>query len=152
MNGSKPGLLGYEDIPAWHQDNPHVLSGYRKETNSVTACLDSWTYIHNETSNIFSHLLPAVFCAIYEGYILTSFHGAYPAASQLDKYIFAFFTLTAASCLAISSAYHTLMNHSARVAALWHRIDYLGIILLTLGDFVSGIFVLFYRDKRSIGR
>ena len=36
------------------------------------------------------------------------------------------------------------MNHSAHFSDLWGRIDYTGIIILILGDFVSGIYVGFY--------
>lgn len=36
------------------------------------------------------------------------------------------------------------MNHSAHFSDLWGRVDYTGIIILILGDFVSGIYVGFY--------
>lgn len=36
------------------------------------------------------------------------------------------------------------MNHSMRVSDLWLRLDFVGIIILTLGDFVSGIYMVFY--------
>jgi adiponectin receptor len=36
------------------------------------------------------------------------------------------------------------MNHSIHVSNLWLRLDFVGIIVLTLGDFVSGIYMVFY--------
>ena len=36
------------------------------------------------------------------------------------------------------------MNRSAHSLDLWARIDYVGIIILMLGDFVSGIYMAFY--------
>jgi len=36
------------------------------------------------------------------------------------------------------------MNHSYKVSSLWLRIDYVGILILILGSFFSGIFVGFY--------
>ena len=36
------------------------------------------------------------------------------------------------------------MNRSAHTSDLWARIDYIGIIILMLGDFVSGIYMTFY--------
>lgn len=68
----------------------------------------------------------------------------YPESTIGDRLIFAFFFLTASVCLGISATYHTLMNHSATVSNLWLRFDYVGIIVLTLGDFVSGIYFVFY--------
>lgn len=40
------------------------------------------------------------------------------------------------------------MNHSLHVSHLWLRIDYLGIVFLTLGDFVSGIYLVFFCQPR----
>jgi len=37
-----------------------------------------------------------------------------------------------------------LMNHSQQVSLLWLRLDFVGIVVLTLGDFVSGIYLVFY--------
>ena len=43
-----------------------------------------------------------------------------------------------------SASYHTLMNHSEAVSNLWLRLDHVGIVMLTLGDLVSGIHMAFY--------
>lgn len=39
------------------------------------------------------------------------------------------------------------MNHSAPISDLWSRIDYTGIVVLILGDFVPGIYVGFYCER-----
>lgn len=53
-------LLLYVELPAWAQDNEHILSGWRPETNSYWESIKSMVYIHNETGNIYpscrSHL------------------------------------------------------------------------------------------------
>ena len=137
-------LLSYHEIPEWHQDNDYILHGYRPETNSTYACFASWLYLHNETVNIYTHLLPAVLFLVAEGFIYHYFQASYPEATIGDRLIFAFFLLTAATCLGMSATYHTLMNHSVEVSNLWHRLDFVGIVVLTLGDFVSGIYMVFY--------
>lgn len=68
----------------------------------------------------------------------------YPNAGTSNYVIFAFFLLTAVICLGVSAMYHTFTNHSAHISDLWLRIDFVGIIVLMLGDFVSGIFMVFY--------
>ena len=137
-------LLGYDEIPAWHQDNEYIRSGYRPETKSAYLCFASWAYIHNETANIYSHLLPSITSLACQLVIARVLSVKYPRSTVGDRLIFTFFFLTASTCLGMSASYHTLMNHSAKVSNLWLRLDYVGIIILTLGDFVSGIYLVFY--------
>ncbi|KAL9037778.1 MAG: hypothetical protein Q9180_003531 [Flavoplaca navasiana] len=137
-------LLRYDQIPEWHQDNEYILSGYRPESKSTYLCFASWAYIHNETANIFSHFIPSLVSLTCQAIIARVLTMKYPASTVGDRLAFAFFFLTASVCLGMSATYHTLMNHSAAVSNLWLRLDYVGIIILTLGDFVSGIYMVFY--------
>ncbi|RAL04421.1 hemolysin III family protein [Aspergillus ibericus CBS 121593] len=141
---SDPVLLSYDEIPEWYQDNEYIRHGYRPVSNSTHACFASWLYLHNETVNIYSHLIPAVFFLAGEGLFYQYLQARYPDATLGDHAVFAFFLLTAVICLGMSATYHTLMNHSLHVSDLWLRLDYVGIIVLTLGDFVSGIYMVFY--------
>lgn len=137
-------LLRYDQIPAWHQDNEYILSGYRPESNSTYLGFASWAYLHNETANIFTHFIPSMVSLACQAILARVMAIKYPESTIGDRLIFAFFFLTASVCLGISATYHTLMNHSATVSNLWLRFDYVGIIVLTLGDFVSGIYFVFY--------
>ncbi len=137
-------LLRYDQIPAWHQDNEHILSGYRPESNSSYRCFASWGHLHNETVNIYTHLVPSIISLACQAVAARALVVRYPNSTIGDRLIFAFFFLTASTCLGMSATYHTLMNHSATVSSLWLRLDYVGIIILTLGDFVSGIYLVFY--------
>ncbi len=140
----RPALLSYDEIPEWYQDNAFIRHGYRPESNSARACFTSWIYLHNESVNIYSHLLPAVLFLVAEGLIAHYFQVRYPDASIGDRLVFAFFLLTATTCLGMSATFHTLLNHSIGVSHLWLRLDFVGIIVLTLGKFVSGIYMIFY--------
>ncbi|KAI1372185.1 mPR-like GPCR protein [Hypoxylon crocopeplum] len=136
-----PTLLSYDEIPDWYQDNPYILRGYRPVSPSARTCVTSWMYVHNETINIYTHLLPAV--------VLLVSGLAYVAArlshrSSSDAIIAATQLCSAVLCLGLSSAYHTFMCHSQRAEALWLRFDFVGIIFLILGSFVSGIYVGFW--------
>ncbi|KAB8226990.1 hemolysin III family protein [Aspergillus alliaceus] len=116
------------------------------ETNSTRASFASWLSLHNETVNIYSHLLPGILFLVAEGVMYRYLHARYPNATIIDHVVFAFFLFTAVICLGLSATYHTLMNHSAQVSSVWLRLDFLGIIVLTLGDFVSGIVMVFYYE------
>ncbi|KAI0418884.1 mPR-like GPCR protein [Xylaria grammica] len=141
----KHGLISYKELPVWHQDNPFIKHGYRPISRSTVACLRSWGFLHNETLNIYTHLVPAA-AALFvgEAWVLTYLRQKYANAAPSDYLIFAFLLSAAATCLGISSAYHTLMSHSREVEARWLRLDFVGIIVLIVGSFVSGIYVGFW--------
>ncbi|KAI1820720.1 mPR-like GPCR protein [Xylaria intraflava] len=139
------GLVSYEELPAWHQDNPFIRRGYRPISRSTVACLRSWGFLHNETLNIYTHLIPAaVALFVGEAWLLSYLRQRYVNADASDYIIFAFLLFAAAVCLGISSAYHTLMSHSQEVEARWLCLDFVGIIVLIVGSFVSGIYVGFW--------
>ena len=141
---SSRNLLSYDEVPAWYRENVHIHHGYRPVVESIRTCLESWTYIHNETVNIYSHLLPGIVAILCQGALFQYFSQSYPQAAARDRTIVAFYLCTASTCLCLSGLYHTFLNHSAHMSALWERIDFIGITILILGDFVSGIYVMFY--------
>ncbi|BFZ58763.1 hypothetical protein PYCC9005_005828 [Savitreella phatthalungensis] len=57
---SSKKVLHFDDLPPWLQDNQYIQSGYRAPSNSVVGSF--WTVfgVHNETVNIWTHLLPSV--------------------------------------------------------------------------------------------
>src|SRR5436190_24332265 len=50
----------WDDLPHWQRDNHHIPTGYRPASASFIASFRSLGYIHNETVNIYTHLLPSV--------------------------------------------------------------------------------------------
>ncbi len=140
-------LLAYEEIPEWYQDNEFIRHGYRPVSCSARVSFASWLYLHNESVNIFSHLIPAIGFLLGEWYIQDHLHGRYPGVTTSDHLTFAFFLLTATTCLTLSATYHTMINHSHEIESLWLRLDLVGIVVLTLGDFVSGIYLVFWCES-----
>ncbi|KAH6656421.1 mPR-like GPCR protein [Truncatella angustata] len=140
-------LLPFEDIPDWYQDNPWIRRGYRPVSNSAKTCIRSWAGLHNELVNIHSHLFAAIAFLLAEAYILEPLHRRYSGVSAGDYAVLAIFLLTATTCFGFSAAYHTLINHSQKVEAIWLRLDFVGIILLIVGSFISGIYVGFWCEQ-----
>ena len=144
-----PPLLSFSEIPPWHQDNEHIRHGYRRTTGSARLCLASWSprQLHNESLNIYTHLMPAlVFLYLlftFPSYLQTH----YPQVTSADQWVFGIFLGSAAVCFGLSAGFHTLLCHSERVGRLWLMLDYAGIVVLTLGDFVSGVYVGFWCEK-----
>jgi adiponectin receptor len=141
-----PRLQRFEDLPVWYQDNPSIHSGYRPVSYSSQRCFHSWTFLHNETVNIYTHLIPAIFSIFAQVTLQAMLTRHFPQASLQDRIIFSINLLAGTTALLLSSMYHTLMNHSFHVSSLWLRIDYVGILTLILGSFFSGIYVGFYHE------
>jgi len=53
------GCTGSAEAPEWLRFNPHILTGYRPPSSSLAQCTRSLFAAHNETGNVWTHLLPA---------------------------------------------------------------------------------------------
>lgn len=132
-------LLPFDGVPEWCRDNRFVTHGYRPITNSFLTCYESWFYFHNETINIFSHLVPSILALFILTSLNTIFGIKYPKADYVDYLVLTLFFVTAVICLGTSATYHTLICHSQKVEAVWLRLDFVGIIVLMMGIFISAI-------------
>jgi adiponectin receptor len=54
-------LHSSHEVPSWYAHNAFILTGYRPVTKSIPLCLRSLSYLHNETVNIYSNLIPGIF-------------------------------------------------------------------------------------------
>ncbi|KAK3903968.1 HlyIII-domain-containing protein [Staphylotrichum tortipilum] len=140
-------LLSITQIPSWYAD-PFILTGYRPVTPSVKSCFGSLGYLHNETANIYSHLIPALCCIVLAALVSGYFRATFPRATRTDRLVFEIYLATSVLCFTVSSFYHTLLCHSRHYRDLWVRFDYLTIVVQILGSFVSGIYVGFYCEPR----
>jgi adiponectin receptor len=137
-------LLHWDDLPHWQRDNHHIHTGYRPASSSFLVSFQSLSYLHNESVNIYTHLLPGL-AAIPAGYQLHRVLAPrYQTADDSDIAAFACFFAGAAFCLGMSATYHTISNHSPRVARIGNALDYIGIVGLIVGSFVPSVFYGFY--------
>ncbi|KAL9468547.1 hypothetical protein ACSS6W_010241 [Trichoderma asperelloides] len=137
-------LLTSAEVPSWYGHNTFIRTGYRPITGSVKLCFESLGYVHNETANIYTHLVPAVIAVIGNYGLHVHFSSHYPNASWIDQWVFHIYLSTSVICFGISSIYHMLLCHSETYANLWARLDYTTIVIQILGSFVSGIYIGFY--------
>ncbi|KAL8870040.1 MAG: hypothetical protein Q9174_003818 [Haloplaca sp. 1 TL-2023] len=139
-------LLTLDQVPEWKKTNLNILTGYRPISHSYRACLASWTFIHNETMNTYSHLLlvlPVALLLLRASLILAGKAESLTAPRTEDILVFGVFLLGALACMVLSAVYHTLMNHSQAVADLTKQFDYMGITCLIYGSFVPTIYYIF---------
>lgn len=137
-------LLHWDDLPHWQRDNQHIHTGYRPASYSFLASFQSLTYIHNETVNIYTHLLPSLLAIPAAVQLYRVLAPRYGSATNGDVRAFGCFFLGAAFCLGMSAFYHTISNHSPTVARIGNTFDYIGIVGLIVGSFVPSIYYGFY--------
>lgn len=134
----------------WQQDNQYIRSGYRPASGSYWHSAASLGYLHNETVNIYTHLVGALVFAATSGILWSTLQSRYEAASTEDVYVFGCFFGGAIACLSLSASFHTMSNHSHEVASSMNKLDYLGIILLIWGSFIPSIYYGFSCEPKLI--
>lgn len=143
-------LVWWEDVPHWQQDNHYIHGGYRRPSGSYFGSFASIGQLHNESVNIYSHLIPALIAlpvaALFSGMIvIQSTQIPRVEAAALGSF---FLGLTLA--LGMSATYHTISNHSPLVNRWGNQLDYVGIVLLIAGSFVPSIYYGFWCEPHLI--
>jgi adiponectin receptor len=137
-------LLAWAEIEPWRQYNRFIIRSYRPASNSYLKSISSLGYIHDQTVNIYSHLLGAV-GFVAAGYILYGLLSPrYHSATWADVAVFGAFAVGLFMCLTLSAAFHTFNNHSRNVYDLFFMFDMLGISFLIMGSFYPSIYYSFY--------
>ena len=133
-------LLTWDSIEPWRRDNRYITSGYRTDKPSYHHTLLSLKHLHNESVNIWSHLLGALVTVVLSTYFYTHVIPRYENANQRDFIAFGCFFIGAFLCFGMSAAFHALLSHSQDHAKWANKLDYTGIVLLTVGSYVPALY------------
>lgn len=137
-------LMSWNELEDWQKDNSFIVRGYRKLSGSYAASLSSVFAVHNQTCNIHSHLWGLFIFALGAFDLWRKLPVQYSSFSTGDKIAFSCYFAGVFTCLSLSSAFHTLLNHSR---AAWERfllLDFLGILSLVAGSWIPGIYYGFF--------
>ncbi|KAF4979600.1 hypothetical protein FZEAL_4229 [Fusarium zealandicum] len=137
-------LLIWDDLPTWRRDNGYIHSGYRQSRGSYMHSFRSLFYLHNESVNIWSHLLGAIVFLFGAAYIDRVVRPRYANASSTDVLVFACFFGGAVVCMGMSATFHAVSNHSEVVAKWGNKLDYTGIVALIVGSYVPALYYGFF--------
>ncbi|KAJ4358708.1 uncharacterized protein N0V89_003292 [Didymosphaeria variabile] len=139
-------LLTYNELPDWYraEASPFITSHYRPPSHSIHKSLQSLGRLHNETTNIYTHLIPAVVLALALPLLQLNISDIYADAPWMDRFMLALTPLTALFTFSASANFHTLCNHSEVVSLSCLLLDFTGILTLILASFISAIYVGFY--------
>jgi len=123
-------LLHVKDVPDHHKEIS-ILTGYRQRMNYLD-CFRSIFKLHNETVNIWTHLLGFFFF-----FILMVKDCVWSQEHIRDKTDYSATVLqliTYQACMLSSSLFHTMSCHDTRTS--WQRLDQSSILLALYGTYV----------------
>ena len=134
-------LYSFQDLPFWQQDNDKILTGYVRETNSFTKCIQSLFYFNNESVNIYSHLIPSIAYLCLSLFLIDTFLiPRFPTTGTSDYIFINVFLIGAFFCMLCSGCFHCLKQHSEKYSNFWSKLDYLGIIILIACSMISLVY------------
>ncbi|KAI1414846.1 HlyIII-domain-containing protein [Hypoxylon sp. FL1857] len=133
-------LVLWDDLPHWRRDNHFIVTGYRPDSNSYWRSFTSLFYVHNESVNIWTHLLGALFFPSVGAWLYHVIAPRYASANSSDVLVFACFFTGAVLCLGMSATFHAISNHSEEVAKWGNKLDYSGIVFLIVGSYVPALY------------
>eukprot|EP01133_Synstelium_polycarpum_P002606 gene2606-2992_t len=135
-------LTSYANIPPYLQGNEFIVTGYRVNF-TYALCAKSIFRMHNETLNIWTHLLGTIAFFILMIVTLTSL---LDNPTPMDKFVFVVFFICAQCQMLFSALFHTFCSVSGRSYLWWARLDYTGISLMITARFrvVRAVFFIVF--------
>lgn len=132
-------LYEKEFIPSWMAGNPFIISYYRSGY-TTSQCFKSILAMHNETANIWTHLIGLVIVSVLFVHVLL-----HVGLSRAEDYVvFSLFELGNLIMLGGSSMYHILSGHHLEcVHNTALALDYFGITFMIIGSFYPPVFYMF---------
>ncbi|ORX81252.1 HlyIII-domain-containing protein [Basidiobolus meristosporus CBS 931.73] len=137
-------LLSFSELPKWMKDNNYILTGYRPPTFSYLKCAHSLLYIHNQTGNVYSHLLGVVLFLYMAFFTAKEILPQHETTDWTDFAVMYIYIAGAIACLCCSALFHLFLCHSEKVSVNWNRCDYVGIVFLIVGSYFPAINYAFY--------
>ncbi|CAL9738358.1 ADIPOR-like receptor Izh3p [Monosporozyma servazzii] len=151
FNEGKNQLLHYYQLPFPWRENRYIINNYRFYDSHKKSFLSifNWYGWHNETSNIWSHLIGAmymVYLATYEFPQSQLFQSErIPTSAKCIVYVF---LAAAIKCLSASVFWHTFNGTSTlKLRRKFACVDYSGITILITASILTAEFVSLYDHK-----
>eukprot|EP00744_Colponema_vietnamica_P013415 GILI01018797.1.p1 GENE.GILI01018797.1~~GILI01018797.1.p1 ORF type:complete len:386 (-),score=31.26 GILI01018797.1:373-1530(-) len=134
-------LYSFDEVPVHLQDNRFIRNYYRAHMTTAD-CFVSVFEIHNETGNIWTHLLGLiVYC-----YILIWVHTSVlkDDTDLLHRLMLTILIGSLMACLAASTLFHVVLGHEELwVYKISHALDYGGATCLLMGTFLPICYYVF---------
>ncbi|PRT56059.1 Uncharacterized protein C30D11.11 [Wickerhamiella sorbophila] len=137
------GLLSIDELPDGWKDNPYIINGYRFCRNH-TECISSVGRLHNETANIWTHVVGFIVLLGLAFYEMPS-TDTWQALTWVDRIPVVVFIIAALKCLFCSVTWHTFCNIAhLHIKQRMSCVDYTGITVLIAASIVTTIHASLY--------
>ncbi len=145
--------LPFSALADWQKDNEFIHGSYRPAMFSFRGCFKSMFRLHNETWNIWTHLVGFVFFVVlvmgvyvFGDYITGLFEEGITIGDlpRNEQFMLCLFFGGAIVCMLFSTLFHTLHNHSKNVRLFFLRLDLSGIAILITGSSIPAYYYGFY--------
>ena len=139
-------LLKITEVEDYQRSNPYIVTGYRDKLG-LLACIKSLLSFHNETVNIWTHLIGfVIFVGLlaWDIFLVIPQLRNHPAVGTSDILVLVGIVICYQACMFLSSVYHTFCCHSRTVSEKCLSLDLAGITLALLATYLSGVY---YRDS-----
>eukprot|EP00164_Ancoracysta_twista_P004209 GFYU01005661.1.p1 GENE.GFYU01005661.1~~GFYU01005661.1.p1 ORF type:complete len:335 (-),score=75.79 GFYU01005661.1:186-1190(-) len=138
------GTVGINSMPLYLQDNPFILTSYRKLVTTYSSCLLSCFFIHNETANIWSALSLAGLnfgLCLFALYNITLVSNVFSTAAFVG---FLAHGLLRTFGWLFSFGMHTFKNCTKGTRDFWMTLDYVGIYMAFIGMGSNAVYLELY--------
>ncbi|CAN6674966.1 hypothetical protein TRVA0_075S00254 [Trichomonascus vanleenenianus] len=143
LQAASTGLLTYDQLPLLWRDNPYILRGYRFSKGYMD-CVSSIIKVHNETCNIWTHLI-GLFAMLGLAFYHWPTTLSWSQATAMDKLTMAVFLVAATKCLVCSVMWHTFCSYSRpKMKENFACIDYTGIVILIAASIMTTEYAALY--------
>ena len=144
---SKRPLCTIYEAESWQLENHYLTSHYRMASYSYRDSFASLGYLHNQTSNIYTHLVGATLFLSWAFQAYNDILQKYPTMNFEDSLVLGVFFAGALFCFGSSALFHLLMHQSASVNQIWLLLDLYGVFALMVATIVSGTFYGFHCER-----
>lgn len=129
-------LLHFYELPFQWRENKFIVYGYRF-SKSHQAAFQGIFHWHNETANIWTHLLGSMF-VLWLAFFHYPSTEVYAKSSTADKFAVYVFLAAAVKCLLFSVIWHTYANISTlQLRKRFACFDYTGITVLIIASIMT---------------
>lgn len=134
-------------VPEWCKDNQYIKKGYRECYKSASYYIRSIFQWHNETLNIWTHLLSTIGYAVFFIYSLADPTIRHTIDSgEIQAVVYYMLLSSSVTCFFWSFMMHTFFPMSKPVCHWLQRADYMGIFFNITCVYEAFIFFAFYTE------
>jgi adiponectin receptor len=141
----KRQYLPYEIVPDWSKDNPYILGHYRHTGKRWDYYMRSIFSIHNETVNIWTHILAALGYLSFLIWSIIEYHNVIQTYI-IQAIVFYGYIIVSFICFSFSTIMHTFYPISERTCNRLMSLDYSGIFMNMTSSISAFIYFSFYCD------